>query len=343
MAIGGRAFAQTQQMNTVVYNYGPYSVTSDGSGNIFFSSGGYVYLVPAGEGYANVTQLQVSNSGGLYPFTDPVVAVVSDVSGDLFVAVQHPLNSPTNGPYVNIYELTDQPIAFTGTVTSGSAQIYPVSSTTGLVAGDLISGPGLPQGEQISSVGSNYLGLTLAATASGTGVALQASNYTWGGLVYGPSSPPPLSGGVSSTVNSIAYDNLNGFLYVNFYNGNDGQQQITCNNISISFTGNTTASSTAVSGLSSTSGLIVGQLISRSEWASSQTLRAAASLSFPARSTTTTRTAWPWTARATCIQPMARRRGISHSFHRDSADRAEFIPQGAPGSQAERSSRDNPA
>ena len=265
MAIGGRAFAQTQQMNTVVYNYGPYSVTSDGSGNIFFSSGGYVYLVPAGEGYANVTQLQVSNSGGLYPFTDPVVAVVSDVSGDLFVAVQHPLNSPTNGPYVNIYELTNQPIAFTGTVTSGSAQIYPVSSTTGLVAGDLISGPGLPQGEQISSVGSNYLGLTLAATASGTGVALQASNYTWGGLVYGPSSPPPLSGGVSSTVNSIAYDNLNGFLYVNFYNGNDGQQQITCNNISISFTGNTTASSTTVSGLSSTSGLIVGQLISSAD------------------------------------------------------------------------------
>ena len=41
-----------------------------------------------------------------YPFANPIVAVTSDVSGDVFVAVQYPLNSPTSGPYVNVYELS---------------------------------------------------------------------------------------------------------------------------------------------------------------------------------------------------------------------------------------------
>jgi sugar lactone lactonase YvrE len=56
----------------------------------------------------------------------------------------------------------------------------------------------------------------------------------------------------------MAYDNLNAFLYVNYYNGNDDQQIITCANVPIQFTGNTTIGSTAVS-VSSLSGLIAGQ------------------------------------------------------------------------------------
>jgi sugar lactone lactonase YvrE len=196
IATGSGAFAQTQQMNTVTSGVGtPYSVTSDGKGNIYFPYLGYIYYLPPGT--ASVTPVSVSGSGGLYPFTDPIVAIKSDVSGDLFVAVQHPINT-TNAPYVQVYELL--------------------------------------QG---------------------------SSGYTWGGLVSSPSgsTPPPLVGGTYSTLNSMAYDNLNAFLYLNYITGPEGQQVITCSPILIAFTGNTTAGSTTITSVSSTSGLIAGQLI----------------------------------------------------------------------------------
>jgi hypothetical protein len=66
-------------------------------------------------------------------------------------------------------------------------------------------------------------------------------------------------GGTYSTLNSMAYDNLNGFLYLNYYTGSQ-QQVITCKNVLPPFTGYTTSGSTTVT-VSSTSGLFPGQVI----------------------------------------------------------------------------------
>ena len=258
IAVGSEALAQTQQMNTVASPGTVYSVTSDGMGNIFFPTGGSVYEVLAGT--ATLAYPSVSGAGSLYPFSDPIVVIVADVSGDLFLAVQHPINT-TNGPYVDVYELLNQPIAFTGTTTNGSSVVTSVSSTAGLAAGQYISGPGMPPGVYITGVGSGTIYLDEAATATATGVTLQTPVYTWGGLVSSPSgsTPPPLGGDTYSTLNSMAYDNLNGFLYLNYYTGSE-QQVITCKNVLPPFTGYTTSGSTTVT-VSSTSGLFPGQVI----------------------------------------------------------------------------------
>ena len=68
------------------------------------------------------------------------------------------------------------PISFTGTLTSGSTTIASVSSTAGLPSyqGYPIVGTGVPLGAVISYVGSGFITITLPATASAPGVALNA-------------------------------------------------------------------------------------------------------------------------------------------------------------------------
>jgi hypothetical protein len=260
---GSEALAQTQYITTVEDLGGsPYSVTSDGAGNVFFPFSGSVCEAPA-----QTQTLYCPTVGGeptsqvTYPFANPIVAVTSDVSGDVFVAVQYPLNSPTSGPYVNVYEMQNQPILLTGSTTLGSYYVN-VSSTAGLAVGQLITGPGIPAGTEINVVNTGQIGLSQEATVTGSGVTLQVPVYTWtGSVLFGPTTPPPLGGGGPySTLNSMAYDNLNAFLYVNYFNGVDGQQSVTCANIPINFTGNTTSGSTTVT-VSSTSGLFKGQVI----------------------------------------------------------------------------------
>jgi hypothetical protein len=195
LAVGSQALAQTQQMNTVESGVGtPTAIASDAKGNIYLPYFGYIYYIPVGT--TGLTAVNVSGSGGAYPFSQSIVALDSDVSGDLFVAIQNPINNPNSGPYVQVFEL--------------------------------VKGSG---------------------------------GYTWGGLVYGLSAPPNLNGGSFSTLNSMAYDNLNALLYVNYINGVDDGQVITCAPITIQFTGNTTAGSATVTSVSSTSGLVQGQLI----------------------------------------------------------------------------------
>ena len=68
------------------------------------------------------------------------------------------------------------PSRFTGTVTSGSPTISDVSSTNGAQrqAGSLLSGPGIPEGTQVVSVGTNSLEMSNAATASAAGASIDA-------------------------------------------------------------------------------------------------------------------------------------------------------------------------
>ena len=259
LAAPSAAFAQSQQMNTVVTGVQADSITSDGLGNIYFpystevlelqsESTSWSFLTPA------------TGSGIPYPFTNPIAALVADVSGDLFVAVQNPLVAGTSGPYFDVYEITNTPIFFTGD-TGGSNLITNVSSTTGLVAGQYITGPGIPGGDYITNISGTTIYLEYSTTATATGVTIQAPVYAMGPQVYGLTTPPLITDAPDfSTLNSMAYDNLNAFLYVNYYPGGEAAQEIKCVNVPIQFTGNTMTGSTQVT-VSSLSGLIAGQLI----------------------------------------------------------------------------------
>lgn len=61
---------------------------------------------------------------------------------------------------------------FTADTTSGNATLANVSSTTGLVVGQLLTGTGIASGARIQSIGAGSLVMTENATANGTGVTI---------------------------------------------------------------------------------------------------------------------------------------------------------------------------
>ena len=67
------------------------------------------------------------------------------------------------------------PVGITGTTDGSTGVITDLSSTAGLVPGQLITGPGIPNGSLIVSVnsGGNTITISQNTTAAGTGVALQ--------------------------------------------------------------------------------------------------------------------------------------------------------------------------
>ena len=65
----------------------------------------------------------------------------------------------------------------TATTSSGSATVTSATATTGaFVVGQRLAGPGIPPNARIRAVSGGTLTLTEKATASGTGVAVEASN-----------------------------------------------------------------------------------------------------------------------------------------------------------------------
>lgn len=66
------------------------------------------------------------------------------------------------------------PSTFKGNTTSGSTTISGLSSVTGLAVGQVVAGPGIPAGATITAVGTTTITLSIAATATATGVTLTA-------------------------------------------------------------------------------------------------------------------------------------------------------------------------
>ena len=77
--------------------------------------------------------------------------------------------------------------SFTGTLTDGSAIVTGLSSTTGLAAGLVITGTGIPTGTTIESVdaATNSITLSANATASFTATGLTARDQTYGQVIGG--------------------------------------------------------------------------------------------------------------------------------------------------------------
>jgi hypothetical protein len=100
-------------------------------------------------------------------------------------------------------------ISFGGTVTINSTSITAVSSVTGLAAGLLIAGPGIPAGATIVTVNSATSTITLSSAATATTTAAPLIAYPANSAALaanGPSAVPganaPLNQGFFNTAGS---------------------------------------------------------------------------------------------------------------------------------------------
>jgi hypothetical protein len=64
------------------------------------------------------------------------------------------------------------PTGVTGSTTSASTSVTAVTNTVGLAIGDSVSGTGIPSGATVASFTTNTITLSIAATATGSAVAL---------------------------------------------------------------------------------------------------------------------------------------------------------------------------
>ena len=92
--------------------------------------------------------------------------VAGAVNGDTFSATF----TPAQSSILNV----SAPV-FTGNTTSGNNVVASVSSTTGLTAGGMISGAGIPDRTSITSIGTGSITLSNSATATASGVVLTAA------------------------------------------------------------------------------------------------------------------------------------------------------------------------
>jgi sugar lactone lactonase YvrE len=92
--------------------------------------------------------------------------VTGAVNGDTFSATF----TPAQSSILNV----SAPV-FTGNTTSGNNVVASVSSTTGLTAGALVSGAGIPDRTSITSIGTGSITLSNNATATASGVVITAA------------------------------------------------------------------------------------------------------------------------------------------------------------------------
>ncbi len=88
-------------------------------------------------------------------------------------------------------------IAFTGTLTTGSALVTGITSTAGLFAGESVTGTGVPAGTTITSV-NDSTSITLSATVTSNGsqnlTATPVPFWFASGTAFGPSNVTPFQG-----------------------------------------------------------------------------------------------------------------------------------------------------
>jgi hypothetical protein len=138
----------------------PYQIFGSNSCGAFYTDTG-IYL----------THVTGAPSAGQFTATDGVSGSGS-TTGGLFT-----FNAADASQAITLVDFIVSPgvnYAYmpTGNITSGSVSVGSVSSVTGAVQGEIISGPGIPVGTVIQAVGSNSITLSQPATATTVGVAL---------------------------------------------------------------------------------------------------------------------------------------------------------------------------
>jgi hypothetical protein len=133
------------------------------------------------------------------PNTANVVPFSGDFDGDGLTDLAY--YNPSNATWTIDESSKYQPFAFTGTLTSGSATVTGVSSSTGLTIGQDVAGPGIPAGTTILAI--NTLTQTIKLSA----------NATAGGSQSLIATAPPITftmGTANSSVPVVGNFDLNG-------------------------------------------------------------------------------------------------------------------------------------
>ena len=85
-------------------------------------------------------------------------------------------------------------VAFVGTLTSGSASVTGVNSTTGLIVGDIVTGTGIQSGTTIQAINSSTSTITLSANATVSGSQSLAATVVKTFALGTPNSSVPVVG-----------------------------------------------------------------------------------------------------------------------------------------------------
>jgi hypothetical protein len=141
---------------------------------------------------ATIMKVASVSSGGVPTFSYASLTDVSPQTSQIKTAAGKPGGYAAGIPDSDWIQAN--PSSFTGTLTSGSTTVSGVSAIAGATgqAGSILSGPGIPAGTRIVSVGTNSLVMSNAATASATGTSIDARwNINTINADWGP--PPPSS------------------------------------------------------------------------------------------------------------------------------------------------------
>ena len=262
---------------TGVAKYQPVTGTNIASGTYvadFDATGKTITLSVAATASSTVTPTGFVTSGS------NVVTGVSSLSG---VAVGQPINGTNIPANTTITSIDSKALTITmsapasatttlkttGVVTAGSKEVDSLVSTSGLIAGQPISGTGIPNGTVIKAVGGTSLTL---ADSGGNDVLATASSpitttYTFSGVVIDGSSAITANGAFGGVVAGQAISGPgipSGATIVS----------LSASGVTISvkavgtaanlatFKGTTYVGGTIIDNVSSTAGLVVGQPIS---------------------------------------------------------------------------------
>jgi hypothetical protein len=249
---------------SVIYSMLPTNLPA--IGNVLTGTG-----IPPGAG-AIITAVSAPANAALTAITNKntTLTLVSKVTGLLpgmpITGTGIPANTVISAVGTNTITLsaaatTATTVAPTGFVTSGSPTVTGVSSTSGLIAGQVITGNGIQSGTTVVSFSSSAATITMSLPASATSVATITGTVTAGsptvtalsttsGLITGQL----ISGNGIPAGTTIVTLSSNSLLM-------SAAATASSSVTTISFSGIVTSGSATVSAVSSVSGLAVGQLI----------------------------------------------------------------------------------
>ena len=141
-------------------------------GNFIYvgTSAGQIYVTQDGGG-SGTSNNWINITAGLSTPLAPVREIITDPirgSHDAYAVT-------TNG----VYFISNSVTNFSGALTSGSATVTGLSSTTGLVVGGGVTGTGIPSGATILAINSVTNTLTLSAAATASGVQDLTATGVW--------------------------------------------------------------------------------------------------------------------------------------------------------------------
>lgn len=163
----GQTFGGGIQVPTSANFGGPYVLTWQGDGAFNFTSSTPVWTEQAGSiNYTKTSNGHWKNVPGSNPY------IILAVSGIAAAGTYNFNITSTGGP------------AATGNTTSGNNTLTGMSSISGIVANQAITGPGIPSNTTVVSVSGTSVVMSNNATAPGTGVQLQFGTFMTGLKFY---------------------------------------------------------------------------------------------------------------------------------------------------------------